>query len=102
MDRIVEIQGRALVLEWKGIGGDISKGQEIMWQRLTRGSMITVIAVQGNPKNMEVSSLRVCYDGKWKDWYEAGTIDLANRIESWTGWALSNPVKAVNVISVVK
>lgn len=97
MDRIVEVAGRALVLEWKGYGGEISKGQEIMWGRLTRGTMMTTIAVEGDPKSMDVSAYRICFNGKWQDWKEGGLLDLTDRIKKWNDWASSNPVFSIAV-----
>lgn len=97
MDRIVERKGRALIMEWKGEGGRISQAQEIMWKNLTRGTMLTTIAVQGNPKTMEVTSYRVCWDGKWHEWKESGTLDLRERIEAWAKWAEQNPVVSITI-----
>lgn len=97
MDRIVEVGGRALVIEWKGPGGKISFAQELMWKRLTRGGMFTVIAVNGDPKEMIVDSYRLCYEGKWQEWQESSTIDLRDRIKNWNEWAESHPVFSVTV-----
>ena len=97
MDRIVERNGRALILEWKGPGGEISKGQEIMWQKLTRGTMLTTIAVNGDPKTMEVSAYRICWNGKWDKWCECGTIELHDKMKAWAEWAETHPVFSITV-----
>jgi hypothetical protein len=47
---------------------------------------------------MEVSSYKVCWNGKWDGhWREAGLIDLTARIKSWADWAETNPVFSVRV-----
>lgn len=93
MDKIVEVNGRALVLEWKGTGGVLRTAQIIMWERLTRGRMFTVMAVNGNPKTMEVDSYRWCRDGQWdKDWTPGGMLDLQEQFTKWNDWAEKNPV----------
>lgn len=97
MDRIVERHGRALVLEWKGPGGNLARAQEIMWDRLTRGTVITTIVVNGDPKTMEVSSYKICWNGKWQEWCESGLIDLRERIKAWADWAETHPVFSVTV-----
>ena len=97
MDRIVERHGRALVLEWKGAGGHLLKSQEIMWGNLTRGKMLTAIVVNGDAKNMVVSSYRLCWGGQWGDWLDSNLDGLRSRIKSWAEWAESNPVLSVSI-----
>jgi len=97
MDRIVERNGRALIIEWKGPGGEIKRSQEIMWGKLTRGTMITTIAVNGDSKTMEVSAYRICWDGEWRNWQQSDFGELKLRITSWANWAETNPVFSVAV-----
>jgi len=97
MDHIVERNGRALVVEWKGPKGQLGKGQEIMWAKLTRGTMLTTIVVNGDPKTMDISSYQVCWNGKWSTPHESGLVDLHERIKSWADWAEQHPVFAVRV-----
>lgn len=97
MDRIVERNGRALVMEWKGAGGALTQGQEIMWAKLTRGTMLTAVAVNGDPKTMEVSAYRICWNGKWEAWVSCGITDLYERIKAWATWAETHPVFSVTV-----
>lgn len=98
MDHVVERNGRALIIEWKGEKGGIGRGQEIIWGKLTRGTMLTTIVVNGNPKSMEVSSYKICWNGKWDDaWTEAGLIDLKDRIKKWADWAETHPVFSVKI-----
>lgn len=56
VDGIVEINGKALMLEWKSKTEKIPIAQEIMFQRITRSGMIVVLCVFGNAKTMEVKS----------------------------------------------
>jgi hypothetical protein len=93
VDGIVEINGRALMLEWKGLGVPTPMGQHIMFRRLTMGGNITVFVIEGAAHDMTVESLTV---------YENGTIvgeevsggrknadldTLKKWISFWTDWA---------------
>ncbi len=97
MDRIVEIAGRALVLEWKGPGGQIGLGQRIMWERLTRGKMLTVIAVEGDAKTMAVDKICHCWNGRWGEWINSSLLELNERLTNWAKWANANPVFSIAV-----
>ena len=99
MDRIVEVAGRALILEWKSVRAeleplqnDIRNGQAIMWKRLTRGKMITCLAVAGDAKEMSPEAYRICFNGRWSEIYEIGLIDLAEKIKNWNSWAKAHPI----------
>jgi hypothetical protein len=55
VDAIVEIKGRALILEWKP-SQEIGKGQQIMWTRLTRDKVLTAFVVAGDAETMDVQA----------------------------------------------
>jgi hypothetical protein len=83
VDGIVEINGKGLLLEWKGKDVPIPTGQHIMFSRLTRGKTLTVFVVEGNAETMEVYSLGYYFDGKK---FENTTMNLPGLIESIRGW----------------
>lgn len=90
VDGIVEIEGNALVLEWKGEGVPIPKGQEIMWTRLTREGVFTVFVIEGNAETMEVSGFRKFFSGKLYDLEDADLVSVKKKIEAWVGYAKQN------------
>jgi len=54
VDGIVEINGKGLLLEWKSYTDHIKQSQEIMYSKLTKTGILTVICVFGNAETMQV------------------------------------------------
>ena len=90
VDGIVEIEGNALVLEWKGEGAPIAKGQEIMWKRLTRNGVFTVFVIEGDAKTMETFSVRMFFRGKLHDAEKADLEAVKAKIARWVTYAKGN------------
>ena len=56
VDAIVEVNNKFLMIEWKARGGSVTRGQEIMFERLTKDNdLFTVYVVEGCPETMEVT-----------------------------------------------
>ena len=56
IDAIVEIGGKFCMIEWKAKGGSLGRGQEIMFEKLTKDSkQFVVYVVEGCPQTMEVT-----------------------------------------------
>lgn len=56
IDAIVEIGGKFCIIEWKAKGGSLGRGQEIMFERLTKDNQqFVVYVVEGCPQTMEVT-----------------------------------------------
>ena len=56
VDAMVEMNNKFLMIEWKARGGSVSRGQEIMFERLTKDNdQFVVYVVEGCPKTMEVT-----------------------------------------------
>jgi hypothetical protein len=91
VDGIVEIAGHGLVLEWKETPRKLQRGQELMWQNLTRGKVLTVMVVAGDAADMSVTHLSTFWNGKQSGWVEATIEDLRSDINKWAAWATSNP-----------
>lgn len=90
VDAIVEISGNALMMEWKDYGVPLPKGQEIMYERLSKYGPITVLCVAGDAETMEVRQQGVFHKGKWSGWKDADMEDVQTKIRAWTQWALKN------------
>ena len=87
VDGIVEINGKGLMLEWKGEAVPVPRGQHIMYVRLTRGKALTVIIVEGDAETMDVYSIGYYYDGKKIDTGKASLDTLVETIKSWVSFA---------------
>lgn len=85
------------MIEWKGYSkaslpdnSIIPRAQQIMFEQLTRGRMITVICVAGNAEDMSVKAVCWIIDGEWGDWRFA-TFDYLNKfIKRWAEWSEQN------------
>jgi len=93
IDAIVEINGCALMLEWKSAPMVIAGGQKIMHERLTAGGSLSVICVAGNAETMQVTHKGVFYNGKWRGWEVCDFYELKDSIKKWSIWAQSQNKK---------
>lgn len=91
VDGIVEISGNALMLEWKDYGVPLLRGQELMYERLSKHGPITVLCVSGDAETMDVKQQGVFHKGKWSGWKNVDMNDVQEKIRGWTHWALKNP-----------
>jgi len=87
LDGIVEINGKALILEWKGFTENIPTGQKIMYQRITLTKIVTVIVIIGNPVTMECEKYCLFFKGKQFIWVNADLLEIKERIKDWGKWA---------------
>jgi hypothetical protein len=99
MDHIFEWCGRGLVLEWKGFPEEMpfnkegkKTGQAIMWERLTRTRLLSVLCVAGDAETMEVTHVGRFSGGRWLDWVPATMKDVQAAIEFWVAWAEKHPL----------
>jgi hypothetical protein len=89
VDAIVEIKGRALILEWKP-SQEIGKGQQIMWTRLTRDKVLTAFVVAGDAETMDVQARGKFWEGKWRGWKPSTLDEVKEAIRLWVAWAEAN------------
>lgn len=87
IDAIVEICGKGLLLEWKSYADSLPMGQRIMYSRLTKGTLLSVVCVHGDAETMAVYHIAFVFDGQWHDWHESSLDDLKKTIRSWVEWA---------------
>ena len=83
VDGIVEVKGKALMLEWKSEMMPLPTGQQIMYSRITKGKKITVICVVGDAETMNVTHYGFYYDGKFSDWRESNLQGVKEKIKEW-------------------
>jgi len=89
VDGIVEINGRALLLEWKPSEKSIMDGQRIMYERITVGGLLTVLIVVGNAETMEIKKASAFVDCKQAEWVDCDLQKLKGVIKRWRAWATS-------------
>ena len=88
VDGIAEVNGRALVLEWKAQPTDIPTGQRIMWQRLTKTGILSVLCIAGDAETMDVTDTRYCHLGAWdKAWKTDNIQGVKDSIKRWVACA---------------
>ena len=92
VDGIVEINGRALMLEWKTDTKEPTTGQRIMYERITRTKIVTVLLVVGNAETMVVSHMGNFFKGKQSKLKEANLEDVKHSIKRWVTWAQKTPI----------
>ena len=90
VDGIVEINGFGLMLGWKTETTEPTKGQRIMYEKLTRTGLMTVLLVIGNAETMEVSHLGTFVRGKQSKLENSDLTGAKGKIKQWVKWALSH------------
>ena len=90
VDGIVELNGKALMLEWKtSLSKSLPTGQKLMYERITVGKMITVLIIVGNAETMDCNRYSLFFNGIHGKWIEADLVEIKNRIKRWASWAKS-------------
>ena len=87
VDGLVEIGGRALMLEWKSRLGDLPTGQRIMFERLTNTDALVVCVIHGNAARSEVKHVRWVQHGAMTEWEPMTLDELRARFAAWARWA---------------
>ncbi len=63
IDGIVEANGNLLILEWKGTGVPVTKGQEIMFNMATRKNNLHVFVINGNAEKSVCEHIKIYANG---------------------------------------
>jgi hypothetical protein len=87
IDAITEVEGKALMMEWKSRLGDLPAGQRIMFERLTRGKVFSVLCVVKDPNTNAVTHIGKYFDGRWHGWHVGTNGDVFQSIKRWAEWA---------------
>ena len=93
VDAIVEMGGRAILLEWKSEAAYIPRGQQIMYERLSAKGIFAMV-VHGNAETMEVKAYCFFWAGRQSHWRPASLDDVRSRIRAWAAWASLSKVSA--------
>ena len=91
VDGITEVNGRALLLEWKKPGTPLPQAQHIMYSKLTKSDVLAVFVVHGDASTrpMTVERLQCYWAGRPGAAYECDLDGLKQRITAWFNWARS-------------
>jgi len=87
VDGIVEINSKALMLEWKSDTTELSRGQRIMYERLSRTNQVTVIVLCGDAETMNIQYMGWVFGGKYTEPEPSSLNDARDAIVSWVNWA---------------
>ena len=91
VDGLVELNGNFLYMEWKG-HRELSKGQQILFEQLTRHCPAVALVVEGDAETMTVDSVATARDGKIHKARTTNLDGLCAMITEWAQWARNNPV----------
>jgi hypothetical protein len=94
VDGIVEVNGNALLLEWKSEERDLPAGQRILYERLTRNSPVSVLIVVGDAETMAVEASAIFFEGTRYPPEGFEPADLAiirHHMTTWSAYAASHP-----------
>jgi hypothetical protein len=87
IDGAVEANGHLLLLEWKGRGASIPKGQSIMFEKITRINHIVVFVINGDAKYSSCSHLSIYENGKITQDLDVNNEDLCEWCKKWENYA---------------
>jgi hypothetical protein len=87
VDGILEIGGHFCMMEWKGDGGSVGYGQDLLYKRFTTQSENVVIVVHGNAETMEVKSFGFYKSGIYREARTSSLEDLKGWLRGWCQWA---------------
>ena len=92
---IVEINSRALLLEWKGAANQIPTGQHLTYQNLSRTGLLVAIVVAGNAETMVITHLGLYVGGEFTGWREANLEAVKRMLKRWAQRARELPAITV-------
>jgi len=88
---IVEINSRALLLEWKSNPIPIPAGQHSAYMNLSRTGLLVALAVAGNAKTMEVVAYSAYVGGNCTGWRNADQEKIKGLCRRWAARAQELP-----------
>jgi hypothetical protein len=88
VDGIVELNGKALMLEWKTSSkAGLPMGQKIMYEKITKSGPVSVLIVVGCAETMVCEKSCVFFNGKQTAWSNSTLEQVKERIKKWVRWA---------------
>jgi hypothetical protein len=98
VDGIVEINGNALLLEWKSEAHELPTGQRILYERLTHSGLCSAMIVIGNAETMLIDATAIFAEGVRHPTYGFEPADLQLikcRLTAWSFWAARHPAMSL-------
>lgn len=86
VDGLVELNGRFLLLEWKGDGGSLKRGQQLTYVEFTNTLGNLVLVVRGDAESMKVESYSSFWGGSFYPAISADLNAVKSRISHWVQW----------------
>ena len=83
VDGLVEINSKALLLEWKAPGAKLQTAQEIMLRRLSATGIISGLCVWGNAFTMDTTGMMTFNRGNQGQFTPATLDEVKNYIRRW-------------------
>lgn len=94
VDGLVELNGRFLLLEWKGPGGSLRQGQIRTYIEFTSTVGNLVLVVCGSAKTMAVESFSQFWGGRHLPSMASDLDGVKSRIRRWAEWTQQAKVAA--------
>jgi hypothetical protein len=94
VDGIVEINGNALLLEWKSEAQELPTGQRILYERLTHNGLCSAMIIVGDAETMIAVATSIFDRGIKYPAHGYEPADLAcikDRLAAWSRWAERHP-----------
>ena len=94
VDGIVEINGNALLLEWKSEAHELPTGQRILYERLTQSGLCSAMIIVGDAETMIAIATSIFDRGIRypPHGYEPADLQLIkHRLAAWSRWAARHP-----------
>jgi len=88
---IVEINSRALLLEWKSTRGDVPTGQDLTYKNLSRTGLLVAAVLVGNAETMVVTQYGFYIGGQFTGWKESDLNTVKKIFTRWEQRARSLP-----------
>ena len=86
VDGLVELSGKFCLLEWKGDGGELGRGQVLSFKAFTKIPKNVVFVVRGDAETMQVEGYSLFTEGQHHPLVEASLDDAKDRIRRWCEW----------------
>jgi len=87
VDGLVEINGKALIMEWKSFAKELPVGQRIAYRNLSRDGKISILCFAGNAETMEITHSLKVHMGKIFSWQSCTMKEAKNLIRQWVYYA---------------
>lgn len=80
---IVEVNSRALLMEWKGGPVKIPTGQHITYTNLSRTGLLVAILVAGDAETMNITHWGQYIGGNWSGWAPTSIETVKKAFTQW-------------------